>query len=36
LLFDGIKTRGLIDNTGAAANDARAAARVLLEHARSS
>jgi AcrR family transcriptional regulator len=30
LLFDGIKARGLTDNTGAAAADARAAALALL------
>lgn len=35
LLFNGIKTRGLIDFSGAAATDARAAARTLLDHARS-
>lgn len=35
LLCDGIKTRGLIDPSGAAATDARAAARVLLDHTRS-
>jgi AcrR family transcriptional regulator len=34
LLFDGIKARGLTDNSGAAAADARAAARTLLEHDR--
>ena len=32
LLFDGIKARGLTDNTGAAAADARAAALALLDH----
>lgn len=32
LLFDGIKARGLTDNSGAAAADARAAARALLGH----
>jgi AcrR family transcriptional regulator len=34
LLFDGIKARGLTDNTGAAASDAMAAARALLDHNR--
>jgi AcrR family transcriptional regulator len=34
LLFGGIKTRGLVDSSGAAAADARAAARVLFDHAR--
>jgi AcrR family transcriptional regulator len=34
LLFDGIKARGLTDNSGAAAEDARAAARTLLHHNR--
>jgi AcrR family transcriptional regulator len=34
LLFDGIKARGLTDSSGAAAADARAAARVLLDHNR--
>jgi len=33
LLYDGIKTRGLVDNSGAAADDARAAAAALLEQA---
>jgi AcrR family transcriptional regulator len=35
LLFGGIKTRGLVDPSGAAGADARAAARALLDHARS-
>ncbi|WP_406314581.1 TetR/AcrR family transcriptional regulator [Streptosporangium sp. NBC_01639] len=30
LLYDGVKTRGLVDNTGAAARDARAAATALV------
>lgn len=30
LLFDGIKTRGLVDHTGSAAEDARVAAATLL------
>lgn len=34
LLFDGIKARGLTDNSGAAATDARAAARALLGQSR--
>jgi AcrR family transcriptional regulator len=34
LLFNGIKARGLTDNSGAAASDARAAARALLDHNR--
>ena len=34
LLFDGIKARGLTDTSGAAAADARAAARALLSHSR--
>jgi AcrR family transcriptional regulator len=34
LLFDGIKVHGLIDDSGAAAADARAAATTLLERAR--
>ncbi len=34
LLLGGIKTRGLVDFSGAAAADARASARVLLDHAR--
>jgi AcrR family transcriptional regulator len=34
LLFDGIKARGLTDGSGAAASDARAAARALLDHNR--
>jgi len=34
LLFDGIKARGLTDSSGAAASDARAAARALLDHNR--
>lgn len=32
LLFNGIKARGLIENTGARAEDARAAARILVDH----
>jgi AcrR family transcriptional regulator len=34
LLFDGVKARGLTDNSGAATADARAAARALLGHSR--
>src|SRR5437867_1643917 len=34
LLFDGTKARGLTDNSGTAASDARAAARTLLDHSR--
>jgi len=34
LLFDGIKARGLTDHSGAAADDARAAVRILLNHNR--
>jgi AcrR family transcriptional regulator len=34
LLFDGTKARGLTDHSGAAADDARAAARILLNHNR--
>lgn len=34
LLFDGIKARGLTDHDGAAADDARAAVRILLNHNR--
>lgn len=34
LLFNGIKARGLIDGSGARAEDARAAARILVEHSR--
>jgi AcrR family transcriptional regulator len=34
LLFDGVKARGLTDNSGVAAGDARAAARALLDRSR--
>lgn len=34
VLYDGVKARGLVDNTGAAAQDARAAATALLTAAR--
>jgi AcrR family transcriptional regulator len=34
LLFDGVKARGLTDNSGVAAGDARAAASALLGHSR--
>ncbi|MFC7592444.1 hypothetical protein ACFQYP_58525 [Nonomuraea antimicrobica] len=30
VLYDGVKTRGLVDNTGTAAHDARTAATALL------
>ncbi|MEO3875264.1 TetR/AcrR family transcriptional regulator [Nonomuraea sp. B12E4] len=33
LLYDGVKTRGLVDHTGAAAHDARTAATALLADA---
>jgi AcrR family transcriptional regulator len=31
LLYDGVKVRGIVDSSGMAADDARTAARVLLE-----
>jgi AcrR family transcriptional regulator len=34
LLFDGVKARGLTDDSGVAAGDARAAARALLDRSR--